>query len=232
MKRKDWPNLQRMFIALILLIISPLVGIAAGAVFWRSLERGLLVFNLLGLLGFALVTRPYWTGNRPRIRKLLMSGFAMGVSALLDIVTGRPVPLAVYFSSMVECFSLIPWITEILNEIHQGQWRSPSPAGPSAPAPYAHRGKTATPDLWNPSAEKRSQPGRAAFERTPPSERTGPELPTPGIPRWLLLPAVAALILLIGLLLWSAATEAPPEKPLRDAVGAVEIWDGTGLSNI
>ena len=128
MKRKDWPNLQRMFIALILLIISPLVGIAAGAVFWRSLERGLLVFNLLGLLGFALVTRPYWTGNRPRIRKLLMSGFAMGVSALLDIVTGRPVPLAVYFSSMVECFSLIPWITEILNEIHQGQWRSPPPA--------------------------------------------------------------------------------------------------------
>lgn len=130
MRGKYWPNLGRMFVALCLLIISPLFGIPAGAIFWGSLERGLLVFNLLGLAGFTLATRPFWRGNRKRIRGLLRSAAALGISALLDVLSGRPVPFAVYFSSMVECFSLIPWITGILNEIHRGQWRKGPPRPP------------------------------------------------------------------------------------------------------
>lgn len=176
MKGKDWPNLGRMFVALCLLIISPLFGIPAGAIFWGSLERGLLVFNLLGLAGFTLATRPFWRGNRKRVRGLVRSALALGISALLDILSGRPIPFAVYFSSMVECFSLIPWITGILNEIHRGQWRK----GPT-PSPSAHVGPV----------------GR---ETPPPREKPvyqGPEEPIPGFPRW----GVPLLALFLGLIL-------------------------------
>jgi len=187
MKRKDWPNLWRMFAALLLLLLSPLLGILVGALVWGSLERGLMVFNLLGLVGFTLTTRPYWRGNGKRVRALLVTFCSMGVSALLDIISGRPVPFAVYFASMVECFSLIPWITEILKEIHQGQWRREPPA----PVQRAASGRRTTPDPWRPAARRNSRP-----------EPEGPELPVPGVPRWVFLLIALFLILAVGLLLW------------------------------
>jgi len=187
MRGKDWPNLGRMLAALLLLLLSPLAGILAGDLLWGSLERGLMVFNLLGLLGFTLATQPYWRGNGKRVRALRTSFCSMGGSALLDILLGRPVPFAVYLASMVECFSLIPWITELLGEIHRGQWRREAPA----PVQSAASARRTTPDLRQPAAGSGSRP-----------EPEGPELPVPGVPRWVFLLMALFLILAVGFLLW------------------------------
>lgn len=195
MRGKDWPNLWRMCVALWLLLLTPLLGIAVGAVCWGSLERGLLVFNLLGLAGFALTTRPFWQGDKKRIRGLVRSALAVGVSALLDVLSGRPVPFAVYFSSMVECFSLIPWIIEILQEIHRGQWRErPQPSPLSAPVSTVRR------------------------ETPPPRPKPvyeGPEEPVPGFPRWgyLLLIPLLGLVLLLLLTSCQSRMEVPSPTP-------------------
>lgn len=203
MRGKDWPNLWRMCVALWLLLLTPLLGIAVGAVCWGSLERGLLVFNLLGLAGFALATRPFWQGNKKRIRGLVRSALALGISALLDVLSGRPVPFAVYFSSMVECFSLIPWIIEILQEIHRGQWRErPRPSPFSAPLSTVRR---ETPPI-------RQKP---VYE--------GPEEPVPGFPRWGYLLLVLFLGLALLLLLTSChspaeITPSPSPSPIPTPV--------------
>ena len=49
--------------ALLALLLLPLVGIVVGAVVWWDLERGLLVFNLLGMALFAWFTYPFWSGS-------------------------------------------------------------------------------------------------------------------------------------------------------------------------
>lgn len=195
MRGKDWPNLERMFAALCLLVISPLLGIPVGAVFWGSLERGLLVFNLLGLGGFTLVTKPFWRGDSKRIQGLLRSAAALGISALLDILSGRPIPFAVYFSSMVECFSLIPWITEILNEIHRGQWRERP-----TPSPSAHVGPV--------GRETPSPREKPVYQ--------DPEEPISGFPRWgfpLLALFLGLILLLILTSCHSPAEVAPSPSP-------------------
>lgn len=207
MRGKDWPNLWRMYVALWLLLLTPLLGIAVGAVCWGSLERGLLVFNLLGLAGFALATRPFWQGNKKRIRGLVRSALAVGISALLDVLSGRPIPFAVYFSSMVECFSLIPWIIEILQEIHRGQWRERPPSPSSAPISTVRR-ETPPP---------RSKP---VYE--------GPEEPVPGFPRWGYLLLVLLLGLVLLLLLTSChspaeITPSPSPSPVPTPSAAIPI---------
>lgn len=172
MSGKDWPNLQRMFAALMFLLISPLIGIVVGAIYWDSLERGLLVFNLLGLAGFALLTRPFWQRDSKRTQSLLSSAGAVVISALLDIVTGKPVAFSVYFSAMWECFHLIPWITGILREIHQGQWSQSIPRSAAPPEPV----------------RRKIPPPR------PEPAQEGPELPLPGFPWW----GYGVLVLLLG----------------------------------
>lgn len=117
MRGKDQSNLPRMFAALCLLLIFPLLSIAVGAVCWGSLERGLLVFNLLGLAGFALATRlkPVYQGPEEPVPGLprwghLLLGLLLGLVLLLLLtschspaeVTPSPSPSPDPTSSAVE----------------------------------------------------------------------------------------------------------------------------------
>ena len=77
--------IQRVARALCALLLLPLAGIVVGAVFWWNLERGLLLFNLLGVGLFAAITYPFWRGERQKKRRLqlLFSGYILNSSYLL-----------------------------------------------------------------------------------------------------------------------------------------------------
>jgi len=122
---------------------------------------------------------------------------------------GRPAAMAVYFSAMVECFSLIPWITAILGEIHRGQWRRE----PAAPVRSAASGGRTTPDPWRPVAGRDSRP-----------EREGPELPIPGVSWWGYLLLGVLLALAVGLLVWGTASPGEPAPgPRRMTAGETPV---------
>ena len=119
--------------ALLALLLLPLVGIVVGAVVWWDLERGLLVFNLLGMALFAWFTYPFWRGERQRKRRLQLffSAGSVLLSALVNVCFDHAVAAyALYFAVACEAFSLIPWIIEVIQEIRRGDWQDWQPAPP------------------------------------------------------------------------------------------------------
>ena len=184
--------------ALLALLLLPLVGIVVGAVVWWDLERGLLVFNLLGMALFAWFTYPFWRGERQRKRRLQLffSAGSVLLSALVNVCFDHAVAAyALYFAVACEAFSLIPWIIEVIQEIRRGDWQDWQPAPPpfhTVPRePYQMRMGREEPAPWDSPA--------ARVDEFP---RQGPELPAPAPPWKLLLPLVLAAFAAAGVWLW------------------------------
>ena len=192
--------IQRVARALCALLLLPLAGIVVGAVFWWNLERGLLLFNLLGVGLFAAITYPFWRGERQKKRRLqlLFSGGSVLLSTLVSVFFDHVVAAyALYFAVACEAFSLIPWIAEVIQEIRRGDWQDWQP-----PPPLLRR----------PRREPYDQRMRRDLEETPPwdspasrrdeTPRQGPELPPPPPPWKLLLPLLLAALAVSALWLW------------------------------
>lgn len=187
--------------ALLALLLLPLAGIVVGAVFWWDLERGLLVFNLLGMALFAYFTYPFWRGERQKKRRLQLffSAGSVLLSALINVFVDHAVAAyALYFAVACEAFSLIPWIVEVLQEIRRGDWQDWEPAPspfrtPPRREPYSRRMRRE----WEEPA-----PWDSPAARVDEFPRQGPELPAPAPPWKLLLPLVLAAFAAAGVWLW------------------------------
>ena len=185
--------LTRLALALCSLLFSPLAGIVVGALYWGSLERGLLIFNLLGLAGFAGITHPFWRGERQKKRRLqlIFSGGSVLLSTLFSTLFDHTAAAyALYFAVACESFSLIPWIVEVLQEIRRGVWGDP--AAPAA----------------------RQDPPRPA------ADPMGPELPVPPPPWRLLLPVLLAAVLAAGAWVWQSGVLAGLRYPAPERIAA------------
>lgn len=182
-------------IGLIFLLVLPLIGLPAGVFLWGSLERGLLIFNLAGMILFAIFTRPFWLGERQkkRRRQILFSAGSVTLSTLANVLFDRiDASYALYFAAMCEAFSLIPWITGVTQEIRQGQWQDPRSIPPIS---YDQRLR---------QREEEAAPVRRTEE---PYE--GPEQKPPAAWR-IVLPVLLAALGAVGITLWQASGAALP----------------------